>query len=157
MLVWTVAAALAAAQGGYPQPDLDWLAGYWLSCEEGREVAETWSDRRGGIMLGTSITIGDDAFSWEQMRIEAEPDGLVFHAQPRGQAPAAFPLVRAGPGEAVFENPQHDFPKRVIYRRDGDRLTGRIEGETGGPDDSIEWHFRAAPLNARCPAPPETR
>ena len=143
------AATLAAAQmETAAQPDLDWLAGYWLSCDERMDVAETWSERRGGIMLGTSITTGDDAFSWEQMRIEADGDGLTLHAQPRGREPTAFPLVRGGAGEAVFENPAHDFPQRVIYRRSGDRLTGRIEGLGG--EDGYEWHFRSAPLNTRC-------
>lgn len=146
-------AALAAAlslQAG--QPDLDWMAGYWLSCEDGREVSETWSSRRGGIMLGSGITIGRQAFSWEQMRIESgvpHPDSLSFMALPRGaEAVTAFPLVRSGEREAVFENPAHDFPRRVIYRRDGDRLTGRIEGADG---QGIEWHYTSAPLNARCP------
>lgn len=148
MAILAMAAALAAQAGG--QPDLDWLAGYWLSCDERMEVAETWSDRRGGIMLGTSITIGDDAFSWEQMRIESDGENLVFHAQPRGQAETAFALVRGGPGEAVFENPGHDFPQRVIYRRTGDRLTARIEGTSGGSEQSLEWRFRAARHNARC-------
>lgn len=151
MILSTIAAALAAAQPvEAPQPDLDWLAGYWLSCEDGVEVSETWSRRRGGIMLGSSITLGDDAFSWEQTRIEAEADGLVFHALPRGQPAAAFRLVRAAANEAVFENPAHDFPQRVIYRRDGDRLTGRIEGISGGSEQGLEWHYRLAPHNARC-------
>ena len=147
-LVIVAAALAAAASPPAAEPDLDWLAGYWLSCEDGVEVSETWSQRRGGVMLGTSLTLGDDAFSWEQVRIEAEDGGLVFHAQPRNQPAAAFRLVRAGAGEAVFENPEHDFPQRVIYRREGDELTGRIEGEDGR---SAEWRFRAAPLNARCP------
>lgn len=151
MMVFAAAIALAAAQAApAAEPDLDWLAGYWLSCEEGVEVSETWSDRRGGIMLGSTITSGDDSFGWEQTRIEADSEGLSFHAQPRGQAPASFRLVRSAPGEAVFENPAHDFPQRVIYRRDGDRLTGRIEGRAQGRDQAMEWHYRAAPLNARC-------
>lgn len=154
MNILIIAATLAAAQPAEAaQPDLDWLAGYWLSCEDGVEVAETWSQRRGGIMLGSSITTGDDAFSWELMRIEAGPEGLVFHAQPMGQAGAAFPLVRGGANEAVFENPEHDFPQRVIYRRDGDRLTGRIEGRSEGREQALEWHYRAAPFNARCNRP----
>ncbi|HEX8528180.1 DUF6265 family protein [Allosphingosinicella sp.] len=132
-------------------PDLDWLAGYWLSCEDGQDVADTWSERRGGIMLGTSITTGDDSFSWEQMRIEAGPDGaLAFVAQLRGGAPTAFPLLRWSASEAVFENRAHDFPQRVIYRREGDRLTGRIEGVAGGRQQAMEWHYRSAPLNTRC-------
>ena len=150
---------LLAAQGAQqsrPQPDLDWMAGYWLSCEPGREVSESWSDRRGGIMLGTNITVGRQAFGWEQMRIEAvsgEENGLSFFAQPRGATQATeFRLVRWGAREAVFENAAHDFPQRVIYRRAGDRLMGRIEGRSGGREQAMEWQFRSAPLNARCPA-----
>ena len=151
MSLWIAAAALAL-QPAAGEPDLDWMAGYWLSCGGGQDVAETWSERRGGIMLGTSITTGDDAFGWEQMRIEAGlPEGsLAFIAQPRGaSAPVAFRLVRSGPREAVFENRAHDYPQRVIYRRAGNRLTGRIEAADG--TESMEWRFRAAPLNTRCP------
>lgn len=147
---------LAALAAQDPQPDLDWMAGYWLSCEGGREVAESWSDRRGGIMLGTNITFGRQASGWEQMRIEAvsaQPDGLSFFAQPRGAERATgFRLVRWSEREAVFENPQNDFPQRVIYRREGERLTGRIEGSTTQGVQSMEWRFRSAPFNSRCPA-----
>ena len=143
-----ITAALVVEESA--EPNLDWLAGYWLSCEDGVEVSETWSSRRGGIMLGSSITIGDDAFGWEQTRIEASEEGLVFHAQPRSQPPASFRLIRSGPMEVVFENPEHDFPQRVIYRRDGDRLTGRIEGQADDREQVMEWHYRFAPLNARC-------
>ena len=152
LLALAAAPALCAASPGETQPDLDWLAGYWLSCADGRDVAETWSERRGGIMLGTSITTGPQAFSWEQMRIEAGvpgPDDLAFVAQPRGaEAPTAFRLVRSGAREAVFENLGHDFPQRVIYRRQGGRLIGRVEGADG---QGIQWVFRPAPLNTRCP------
>ena len=153
MMLMAIAAAVAAAQpatAGQAEPDLDWLAGYWLSCADGVEVSETWSNRRGGIMLGNSITSGGDSFGWEQTRIEAGEGGPSFHAQPRGQPPAEFRLVRSGASEAEFENLDHDFPQRVIYRRDGDRLMGRIEGRVDGRVQAMEWHYRAAPLNTRC-------
>lgn len=147
-----LAAQPAAGADEYREPDLDWLAGYWLSCDDGRDVSETWSTRRGSVMLGYGVTTGVQAFSFEQMRIEAGRDGpgvLTFLAQPRGaDAATPFRLTRSGPSEAVFENPDTDFPQRVIYRREGDRLTGRIEGADG---QEIEWHYRAAPLNSRCP------
>ena len=148
MLAATAALALIAAA---QQPDLGWLAGYWLSCGEGREVSETWSDPRGGVMMGYAITSRAAGSSWEQMRIEADPaTGLLsFVAFPQGAERAvAFRLVRSGPREAVFENPAHDFPQRVIYRREGNRLTGRIEGAGGR---SMEWRYRPARLNTRCP------
>ena len=137
-----ILASLIAAQPAAPaaEPDLDWLAGYWLSCEDGVEVSETWSNRRGGIMLGSSVTIGDDAFGWEQIRIEADGEGLTFHALPRGQSPAAFRLVRSGPAEAVFENPAHDFPNRVAYRREGSELFAEVSGKKGA--NVQRWRFR---------------
>lgn len=62
-----------------------------------------------------------------------------------GQSAASFPLVRLSGQEAVFENPQHDFPQRVIYRRDGDRLTGRIEGRIGGEAKEIDFPMERRP------------
>ena len=157
MLAALAAHAGQAEEAGPEWPDLGWLSGYWLSCEGGREVSETWSDRRGDLMLGTSLTFRapDDA-GWEQMRIAPSTigglDSLSFYAQPGGQSAAEFPMARAGASEIVFENPAHDFPQRVIYRRDGARLVGRIEGVANGRAQSAEWSYEAAPLNARCPA-----
>ena len=116
-IVW--AAALAAAQPADAPPDLDGMAGYWLSCEAGREVAETWSDRRGATMLGTSLTLGaDGAAAFEQMRIAFSFAGgewrASFVAQPSGQAAAEFRLVPRRPNEAVFEKPHPDLPQRVV-------------------------------------------
>lgn len=152
-------AALAAQadEAGPDWPDLGWLSGYWLSCANGREVSETWSDRRGDLMLGTSMTFSPSgATGWEQMRIAPSTmggfDSLSFYAQPGGQSAAEFPMARAGSNEIVFEDPSHDFPQRVIYRRDGAQLVGRIEGTVEGREQSAEWRFDPAPLNARCPA-----
>lgn len=47
----------------------------------------------------------------------------------------AFKLVRNGPREAVFENPEHDFPQRIIYRLESDgALFARIEGVVSGKE-----------------------
>ena len=147
-----LAAASASLQA--PAPALPaWLAGYWLSCSGTGEVSETWSRPRGTVMLGSSLMGGRRGVSWEQTRIEATPSGLVFHAQPSGQPAAAFPLLSSGPAELVFENRAHDFPQRVIYRREGRRLTGRIEGEVGGQPRAMTWRYEPAALNAACPSP----
>lgn len=153
MTILLIAAALAA-QGPPPpgQPDLDWLAGYWLACDERMEVAELWTTRRGGVMLGGSITYGIQAFGWEQVRIETTIDGatMQYVARPRGAAAdTVFRLARGGPNEAVFENPAHDYPQRIIYRREGEVLAARTEDMAGGSGQ--DFRYRAAPLNARCP------
>ena len=150
-----ITAALAAPQAGL-RPDLGWMAGYWLSCDGGREVAETWSIPRLNLMAGTSVTVRDGRVGWELSRIAptgAAPDApLGYFAIPEGQAPTTFPVIESGTARVVFEQAAHDFPKRVIYEREGDVLNARIEGEIDGQARTIRWRFQKAELNATCPA-----
>jgi hypothetical protein len=145
-----ILALAAMLQPAPAAPDLSWLAGYWLSCADGNEVSETWSDERGGTMAGTTLTTRGGETSFEFARIGLSPTGLSFFAQPGGGEPTQFVLAEAGPSHAIFANPAHDFPQRVIYRRDGERLAARIEGVMNGQPAAIDWSYRAAPLNTRC-------
>jgi hypothetical protein len=141
---------LAASAAVSPAPDLSWLSGYWLSCDGGREVSETWSDPRAGLMTGSSITLRKGRASYEFARIDRGDTGLIFHAMPSGQAPAQFALKTSGSQEILFENPAHDFPQRVMYRREGNVLHARIEGTMDGKIASMEWEYQLKPLNSRC-------
>jgi hypothetical protein len=145
-----IMAAIASATPA--SPELGWLSGYWLSCDGGREVSETWTGPRGGMLLGSGMTTAANGkVSYEAMRIGPSKKGISFFANPSGQAPAEFPLKSATAQEVVFENLAHDFPQRVVYRRDGARLVGRIEGTMGGKIETMDWTYDAAELNARCP------
>lgn len=133
--------------------DTSWMAGYWLDCSNGREASETWSDPRGGLMVGHAITVSANGrTSFEVSHIAATPQGFAYVAQPGGAPPTPFVLTDSGPTRAVFSNPENDFPQRVIYERSGDSLNARIESEIDGQARSMEWTFKAAPLNTRCPA-----
>lgn len=150
----TNAAFLAAAllqTAPAATPDLSWMAGYWLDCSDGREVSETWSDPRGGLSVGHAVTLTSRGPSFEVSHIGPTPGGFAYVAQPGGVPPTAFVLAESGPNRAVFANPENDFPTRVLYERDGDALKARIEGEIDGQARSMEWNFKAAPLNTRCP------
>lgn len=150
MLFQTLLAAVLVQEPA--TPDLSWMAGYWLACADGREVSETWSDPRGGLMVGHTLTLDDGRASFESSRIGDGPEGFAYVAQPGGAPPTIFPFVEGGPTRAVFANARNDFPTRIVYGREGDVLTARIEGEIDGERRSMEWVFRAAPLNTRCPA-----
>ena len=42
--------------------------------------------------------------------------------------------------EVVFENPDHDFPQRIIYRLgDNGALLGRIEGNSEGQEVAVDF------------------
>ena len=147
-----LAALMLVAQVGLSPspPDLNWLAGYWLSCRGGREVAETWSDDRGGVLFGTTVSLGGDRVSSERTVMTMVEGRLAFVYEPTG-ANVVFPLRVMEGQSAVFENPDNDFPQRVIYSRRADVLTGRIEGTIDGQPQSMEWTYQAAEMNARCP------
>ena len=38
----------------------------------------------------------------------------------------AFRLVRHDAASAIFENPAHDYPQRIVYTREGDTLTAEV-------------------------------
>jgi hypothetical protein len=145
MLTMLMTGALALL-GAQDQPDLSWMAGYWLDCSRG-EVSETWSDPRGGLMVGHNLTTRAGRTGFEVSRIAPHDGGLAYFAQPEGAPATAFPLKESAPRRAVFENLENDFPHRIIYAREGEVMTARIEG--GGP--TIDWRFQRAELNARCP------
>jgi hypothetical protein len=94
-------------------------------------------------MLGVSRTTARErVVAYEFMRIQAEPSGVTFHARLPNQPETAFRLITIDGQRAVFENPTHDFPQRVIYRIEGDLLTGRIEGTEKGKPRSVDYPMR---------------
>ena len=115
--------------------DISWISGAWQTEPGGRrQIEEHWMQVGGGSMLGMSRTVaGEKTVEFEYLRIEQRADGIYYVAHPKARCPGTdFKLTRASTTEAVFENPQHDFPKRIIYRKTGDdSLTASIDGGEG--------------------------
>lgn len=131
-------AAVALTQGA---PDLGFMAGEWIECRpDGRVVEEHWLGPVGdGALYGVTVTRSASArVSFEHARVGSDAQGWAFVAQPQGAPPTRFALVRSGPGEAVFENPDHDFPKRIAYRREGATLVARA---TDLDDRGPTWRY----------------
>ena len=122
---------------------LDWMAGSWVQEKDGVTVRETWLAPKDGVMGGVGQTNrpGRKPFI-EYVKITAEPAGATFTATLPGQPPTPFVMLPGKDGEAVFENKAHDFPQRVIYRRCGEDLCGRVEGLVKGKLQFEEWRYR---------------
>jgi hypothetical protein len=143
MLAVTIAAGAAQAETPDAAPDLGWLAGHWCSEDGDRRVDEVWLGDAGGAMHGLSRTVsGGELESFEFMRIERDAAATRFLAQPGGAAPTAFTLVEYGAQRASFANPAHDFPNRIDYRRDGERLHAQISGPGEGGEMRIPFDYR---------------
>src|SRR5215213_7462679 len=115
--------------------DIAWISGAWQSEPGGkRQSEEHWTTVAGASMLGMSRTVvGEKTVEFEYLRIEQRADGIYYVAHPKARCPGTdFKLTRASATEIIFENPQHDFPKRIIYRKGADdSLTATIDGGEG--------------------------
>lgn len=142
-------ALLAMGSAAAAQPEIDrlaWLAGCWRGESAEPGSGEQWMPAAGGTMLGMSRTVTRGATEFEFMELRYLPDGkLVFIAHPAGRQTTVFPLLRISDSEAVFENPEHDFPQRILYWLDpAGALHARIEGPQGGQTVSEEWVWTKA-------------
>lgn len=123
---------------------LAWLSGCWTQPRNNGMVEEQWMAPRGGSMLGMSRTvIGGKTVEYEFLRIAEVAGALSYVARPSGQAEAVFPLKSLEDGLVVFEHPSHDFPQRIIYRRNPDAtVTARIEGTVRGEARGRDFPYR---------------
>ena len=126
--------------------DLAWLSGCWHSNADNRQITEHWMQPAGNNMLGMSHTVANGKTrEFEFLRIVQEENAIFFVAQPSGQKEARFRLMTVVDYEARFENPDHDFPQRIIYRRDGDALFARIEGASKGKERAVDFMLQRVP------------
>ncbi len=118
---------------------LAWLVGGWRA--EGGSFEEYWSPPRGGTLIGMARFFrGDRVTMTELISIaDAGDKGIIYSVRHFGidlrdhpAGAAAFRLDEAGEGRAVFVLPENDFPSKITYARDGEKLVVTLEGEQGG-------------------------
>ncbi len=115
--------------------DLQWLVGTWRGTAGTASVEEHWTRPDGGAMLGLGRTVRQGRMvAFEFLRIITRGAAIVYVAQPGGRPATEFPMTSSGANVAVFENPAHDHPTLIRYRRTGNALTAEVEGtEQGKP------------------------
>jgi hypothetical protein len=146
MLVAFVALALMTPPADAPRSvdDLAWMSGCWMQTRPDGFVEEHWTGPAGGTLLGMSRTVRRaKTTEYEFLMIRDVGGRLAYVAKPSGQAENAFPLKSLTDGEVVFEDPKHDFPQRILYRRNADgSVTARIEGEMGGKVKGVDFPYQ---------------
>ena len=144
MIRLTMIAIMAFTMSAHEVEELGWLAGCWQGDAGPLKFEEQWMRPAGGLMLGMSRTIRDDkAVSQEFLSISAK-SGAVYYTARVGTATTPFKLSRLTQFEAVFENPEHDFPQRIIYQKKNGSLHARIEGMEKGKSKSQDFPMRRA-------------
>jgi len=123
---------------------LAWLGGCWAQERPDGLTEEHWMKPSGGTMLGMSRNVRNGRTAeFEFLQIREVNGALAYVAKPSGQAEATFPVKTLTDSEVVFENPAHDFPQRIIYRRTGEgAVTARVEGTRNGQLRGIDYPYK---------------
>ncbi len=153
LVVTCIALVVAAAKAAQPAgsekasvESLSWMAGTWTGEEGGVVMEEHWMEPRGGMMPGLHRDARPGRkTAFEYLRIEEGPEGLVYQASPQGAPATPFLLRSLEARKVVFENPEHDFPQRILYWLDDDgALHARVETMAGVGGEGMEWRWQRA-------------
>ena len=144
LIGWCLTVASMAQDQKPTINDFAWMAGCWENTTNKSSRDEIWSKAAGGTMIGLARVVANGkTSSFEFMRLHQEKDGLYFTALIPGEPETSFKLIRMDGKKAIFENPKHDFPTRIIYGQNPDgTLFARIEGKIKGKTQAVDFPFQ---------------
>jgi ketosteroid isomerase-like protein len=120
---------------------LGWLVGKWqrLDTKPNQTASEIWTKESSRKFSGTGLTLqGKDTVFVETLRLTFNNDKLYYIAEvSHNKEPIYFEVTQITDRGFVCENPQHDFPKKIDYELDENRLTVVISGD----GKSISFRF----------------
>jgi len=99
---------------------INWVLGIWQQESENSITPESWIKLSSNTFDGSTITRSksDEKITFtENLRI-VEMSGEVFYIAKvsHNELPIAFKLTSCSDRTAVFENTNHDFPKKIAYK-----------------------------------------
>jgi hypothetical protein len=121
-----------------------WLLGNWEnnSDEEGN-LTEKWSVKNDSTYFAETYFIkGKDTLFSEKVDLMQRNNKLYYIPTVTNQNDnngIEFTLTHSSPSELIFENPLHDYPKKITYKLiNNDSLDAQISGN----GKSEEFHFQ---------------
>jgi len=82
-------------------------------CEEWKKMDKDYLQNKGYMLRGTDTIIS------ERVSLTNTKEGIFYTSTVEDQnnkQPISFKMTKGEDNVFVFENPEHDFPKRIVYR-----------------------------------------
>ena len=112
---------------------LSWLDGKWVNTnpEPGTSAYEQWSSISAKEKKGEGITMkGKEIVFQEKLKILIKDGSIYYVADVReNKEPVFFKFMELSDHGFVCENPDHDFPKKISYQLDREKLKATISGD----------------------------
>ena len=122
---------------------LNLLNGKWKLKTNSFEAYEEWKVKDETEIAGISYSIEDgEQKKNEDLFIKKVGEFWAYIAAPKNQNPALFYLTSFKDNRFIFENPEHDFPNKIIYHfTDRKTIAVTVEGEDDDGPQKIEFTF----------------
>lgn len=112
---------------------LTWLTGTWnrTNVKPGRKAHERWEMVGSHAMKGFGVTMKEqDTAFVEKLQLVIKDNKIWYVADvAHNKAPVFFELTAIANDGFTCENPAHDFPKKIVYKLNGDKLIATISGD----------------------------
>lgn len=123
---------------------MDWLVGNWENKMPEGDLLESWEKKDDSTFVGKSYFIkGKDTISSESVELIQKGEDLLYIPTVKGQnndKPVTFKLATTTAMEFVFENPTHDYPQKITYKKVNDTsLVATISGMQQGKVSSESY------------------
>lgn len=123
-----------------------WLVGTWKINTGNGFIIEQWKQVNDSTLQGKSMFVkaAGDSVLQESLELSYRKGVWSYVSAVVGQnkgLPVAFKLIYLGRTEFISENPAHDFPQRIAYRRVKNTLFASIEGNRKGKYNKQNFDF----------------
>lgn len=126
----------------------EWFLGQWVNKSHDAEFSETWMKENDSVYAGESYFIrnSSDTLFAETMKL-AETNGklnmIITVPNQNDEKPVSFEMTSANDTLLIFENPVHDYPTKITYRKvNKDSLVAEISGLKEGETVSQKFPFK---------------
>jgi len=124
-----------------------WLDGEWKTNNKSGFVGENWVVENDTLIMGQGLVhVGGQLKAMEEISIFISKGQIYYGAKVADQNEGKQILFKAtliAPGHLVFENPEHDFPTRIVYKlKDPVTLEVNISGRDEEDTRTIELNKR---------------
>ncbi len=117
---------------------MNWLVGQWENTTAEGHLTETWNKVNDSTFTGQTYFIINkkDTVHNESIVLTQVGDDLIYRPIVKGQnndEPVDFKLTSEAENTFSFENPKHDYPQKIVYKKVNDKsLVATISGKQQG-------------------------
>lgn len=127
--------------------DLKWLIGTWQMEKKNGLLTETWQQTNDSTFDESSYfqKTSDEKKLLENVQIVFRENNLYYIptvSDQNNQQPVKFLITSTSNNKLIAEDPDHDFPKRIVYEMiNPDSIHARKDGGTSMPEKKIDFYY----------------